>query len=766
MTTMTHTPFAGRPVQAWMPPQQAAARAQAAGFGVGDFVRVVRQRMFLVLFVTLAGFGMAVGLTFLAEQYFPKYSVSNMVEIRSLQAPNPDDPLEKASTTSQDADRLIKDQSLIAVSAPVLQLVLKDPDVREARWFKEVEAKFKQREANPLELMIDELNDTITVEPIRLSNLMRVSAETNDPRSSKVLVDSLIRNYVDYVDARAKRGYEGQEIDLKERRDRLVEYQNAVQQKMRLELEQNPFIRQVLMNQRTTDDENVLMYNALVNQFDTETLNWQHTADILNRYGLEGLQANADLLASVEGDPLISDYRKDLSNLEQARTNLSARLLPGHPRMKEIDRQISDLMLKLDEARRGARQRLAQQEMNNAKNNWAKSQMISLDINEKYQAAVHKQRDQQAILRRYQELQAEWEARKEVLDDLNYKLDQLSAIVTQDRRVRILTPPPAPEPKRMSQPNWPIWLGVGGLLSLLCGLGLAFLLEFTDTSVRTTRDLVRHTGLSVLGAVPNADDEEVEIERVETATMTAPQSVIAEAFRQMRTNLFFAAPPEQQAALLITSPSPGDGKTTVAVNLACAIASSGRRVLLADANFRRPTLRTFFPEARAEGLSNVLVGQSRPVDVISPTSVPGLDVLTAGPVPPNPAELLGGGYLRSLITDARAQGYQIIIDGPPLLLMSDALVLAGAVDGVIVVCRFRRTSRGALLRAKMQLDGINAHVLGAALNAVEITRGGYFRKQYREFYDYASESPAALSTTLPPPPAPPTLRDETAGTPS
>jgi capsular exopolysaccharide synthesis family protein len=191
---------------------------------------------------------------------------------------------------------------------------------------------------------------------------------------------------------------------------------------------------------------------------------------------------------------------------------------------------------------------------------------------------------------------------------------------------------------------------------------------------------------------------------------------------------------------LVTSPSGGNGKTTVAVNLAISIALSGRRVLLIDANFRRPCLPRIFPDMRADGLSNILIGQSHLDDCVMATSVPGLDVLGAGPLPPNPAELLGSTYLRDMLADARARYDQVIFDGPPVLLVSDAMVLSGAVDGVLLICQYRSTSRGALQRTQQQLDAINARIFGAVLNRVETRAGGYFREAYREFYEY-SEMP-------------------------
>ena len=265
---------------------------------------------------------------------------------------------------------------------------------------------------------------------------------------------------------------------------------------------------------------------------------------------------------------------------------------------------------------------------------------------------------------------------------------------------------------------------LGSILGLALGLGMALLLEVASTSIRTPRDLVRHVHIPILGTVPDLDDEEVDIERIELATHTAPRSMVAEAFRSIRTNLLLSSPAERQRTVLFTSSRPEEGKTAVAVNLAIAIGQSGRRVLLVDANFHRPALQTIFPKARREGLSNILIGRARLEDLVSPTELPNVDVLTCGPIPPNPTELLSSRYLAELLAQAADRYDQVLIDGPPALLVSDALVLASAVDGVIMVCRAKSTSRGTVQRAREQLERVNARIFGAVLNAAQVARGG------------------------------------------
>ena len=165
--------------------------------------------------------------------------------------------------------------------------------------------------------------------------------------------------------------------------------------------------------------------------------------------------------------------------------------------------------------------------------------------------------------------------------------------------VRITTAQSATVPLQRFSPSWSINVPVGTFLGLIVSLGLALLLDLMDTKIRAPSDILRYLHLPILGTIPDADDEEVEIEKIETAVLDAPRSMLAEAFRTVRTNLFFSTSAEHQRSLVLTGPRPEDGKTTVLVNLGASIAYSGRRVLLVDANFRRPALHTVFVSIRS-----------------------------------------------------------------------------------------------------------------------------------------------------------------------
>ncbi len=205
---------------------------------------------------------------------------------------------------------------------------------------------------------------------------------------------------------------------------------------------------------------------------------------------------------------------------------------------------------------------------------------------------------------------------------------------------------------------------------------------------------------------------------------------------------------------MITSPSPGDGRTAVTLNLAASIAQGGRKVLVVDANFRQPSLSNLFPQAPTGGLSSALVGQGRWEDNVH--QVDGnLSVMAAGPLPPNPAELLGSEQMRTIIGEMSAKYDQVIFDAAPALVVTDPSVLASQVDGVIIVVRAGTSTHGILQRTRDIFLHVGAHVVGAVLNCVRTTAGGYLKKNYNTFYEYRSQQlPAHAGASKPKVPSP------------
>ncbi|MCK6456790.1 MAG: polysaccharide biosynthesis tyrosine autokinase [Phycisphaerae bacterium] len=713
----------------------AAARPQpggALGFTAGDLLRIVRQRLVMVLFLWLFLVGATIGGTAYWAAYYPEFRTEGYIKVESTR---PEDPMEQKPdrVDVQAMEMLVKDQAIFVTSPDVLSKALEDPEVKRTSWYTNLIAR-----NDPTISMIDELADIIDAAPYPATSFLVVSVRGRVPNELPTIVNTVMNKYELHVNELSRTRYREEFDRLQkeaERAKKLLEDKNAAIDEFRQTAPASVF---------TTGGANVIgdelmTLTSLKTELEMVKLGRQQIWESLRAVRPEDAPVTAEMLAALNNDPGIFNMRTELERMEAELAISEANYGPKHRAVDALRVRVEGTRKRLMAAEIEKLNQYKAQQLQLAEQDYLQAQEQELAIAERLEGVIAKQRDLDQKFAQYLRHLEERDVLKAGYDSLLAQREALNLMLRRDKTVRITVASYAIPPKRRASPSWLINVPVGIVVGLMLSIGLAVLLELADSSVRTPRDVLRHAAMPVIGTIPALDDEEVEIERIELACIEAPRSVIAEAFRQLRTNLFFAAPVEHQAVLLVTSPGAEDGKTTVAVNLATSVAISGRRVLLIDANFRRPALRNIFAEMRAEGLSNVLIGQSKLADLVTPSGVPGLDLLSTGPTPPNPAELLGGTYLREMLAEARSRYDQIIFDGPPVLLMSDPMVLAGIIDGVLLVCRFRSTSRGALLRARTQLEAINARLLGAVLNAVQSTRGGYFRKQYRAFYDYQAE---------------------------
>ncbi|MCG0275498.1 MAG: CpsD/CapB family tyrosine-protein kinase [Thermosediminibacteraceae bacterium] len=218
--------------------------------------------------------------------------------------------------------------------------------------------------------------------------------------------------------------------------------------------------------------------------------------------------------------------------------------------------------------------------------------------------------------------------------------------------------------------------------------------------------------------------------------MDDPKSVVSEAFRMLRTNLQFASVDRPLKKIMVTSSVPQEGKSTVIANLAICIASAGSKVLLVDADLRRPNIYKLFLLENYKGLSNLLA-ENLPKDaVVNKTKVENLHVITSGPVPPNPAEILGSARMKNFLDQVSSEYDMVLIDAPPVNSVADASILSSLVDGVILVVEAGSTEREAAIVAKQQLEKVNARILGVVLNKVKQEKSGGY---YYYYYYYGEE---------------------------
>lgn len=261
-------------------------------------------------------------------------------------------------------------------------------------------------------------------------------------------------------------------------------------------------------------------------------------------------------------------------------------------------------------------------------------------------------------------------------------------------------------------PSIPVNLGLGIVLGLVVGIGLALTLEALNTSVKNPTDLAGVTSLPVLASVTRDTRKGAP-----PIVRDDPLGTRSEAYRQLRTNLQFASVDETPKIVVVTSALPGEGKSSVAGNLAVALSQVGVRVCLVDGDLRRPSVASYFGLVAEVGLSTALAGRANVDEILQPAGS-GFAIITSGLIPPNPTELLGSQRYPALLRELSDRYDMVIVDSPPTLPAADAAVLAAAADGVLLVVRAGRTSRHQVERALKNLDQVNARMLGAVLNLV------------------------------------------------
>lgn len=291
--------------------------------------------------------------------------------------------------------------------------------------------------------------------------------------------------------------------------------------------------------------------------------------------------------------------------------------------------------------------------------------------------------------------------------------------------------------QRASIPQYPVSpkktrnLAIGLLLGLLLGIGLAFIRDLLDNTVKDRQNLEEITGVSVVGSIPLDKDRR----RNPAKSFDNDNTAFAEAFRKLRTNLQFLKVDDPPRVVVVTSSMPSEGKSTTAINIALALAENDHTVALVDGDLRRPRLDRYLGLVGSVGLSTVLAGRAALSDVLQKTAFPGVSVLTSGAVPPNPSELLGSMAAKKVLAELRAHFDYVVIDSSPLLAVTDAAILAAGSDGVLVVARYGETKREQLTHAVDSLRSVGAPLLGAVFTITPARGSATYSYSYYGYSD-------------------------------
>ncbi len=283
---------------------------------------------------------------------------------------------------------------------------------------------------------------------------------------------------------------------------------------------------------------------------------------------------------------------------------------------------------------------------------------------------------------------------------------------------------------RPVRPNIPVNIALGVVVGLVVGIGLAFFIEYLDTSVKTIDDVERALGAPVLGVIP---------QNVGSLLEEGPESPHAEAYRVLRTNMIFSRKSEDATTLTVVSGGAGEGKSTTIFNLASVFATNNQRVLLVDSDLRRPSLHKILKVSNSIGLTNYLLGQSKLEEVVQTTSVPTLHFLPSGKLPSSSLGILNSPQMKEFIEDVKRRYDFVFFDSPPIMGVSDASVLASMVDLTLLVIQYRKYPQAMTLRAKQMVEKVGGTLLGMVLNNINISQDSYYYYYSGYYYDYYSK---------------------------
>jgi len=453
-------------------------------------------------------------------------------------------------------------------------------------------------------------------------------------------------------------------------------------------------------------------------------------------------------IPDVNASGRVEKLRDRISALKEKRDALLIVYTPEWPEVKKIDAQLKGLEAELAQAP----PEIVTSIQRRYEAAVARENLLRRSYEQQKGTTTQQTRDQIDLIAITQEL----ETNKQYLNTLLQRERELQ-VTSGDRSNEVSIATPSRLPKTPIGPQRLRNILIAFLLSLGAGIGLAFLLDFLDDTVKTVDDIDRYLHLPALALIPASRDRGRLIgigglpatgpaDTTALAMVHDARSPIAESYRHLRTSLLLSSAGQPPKTILVTSSQPSEGKTTTTINTAFMLAQTGAEVLVVDCDLRRPRLHAHFDAPNTKGLTNWLSGETD-IDNLMQTlpAQPNLKFLTSGPVPPNPAELLGSDEMRKLLGILSERFSHIVIDSPPAISFTDASILSTMVDGVVLVVHGGKSSRAVVRRAKQQLLDVGAHIFGVVLNNVKLETQDYYYSGYYSSYYPEGDKPDDVS---------------------
>ncbi len=567
---------------------------------------------------------------------------------------------------------------------------------------------------------VEGLRSRLDVEAIPETNIIEISMEGTDPAEVQRLVNGVARAY---VERNVEIAVESTSATL----DELLRQVQPIREKIRaneqqllgLAREKGLYIPE---SQTSTLGERISQLQKELTDVQIQRGKMEAIFNEVSRAEARG--GDYQTIPQVAGDSEIQELYRQANTLEKDLERLSVTYLDKHPKVVETRSQLEEVRRKIA----------------------AETDKIISKIKTEYSIALQNERSLEERLTRakedtldlnvastdYKILRSEIEEDRRIYDLILARIKEIDLNQeTLSNNLRILDEavlPPAPV-----RPKKAINLMAGCLLGLLLGTGTVVFMDYLDNTVKTAEDIEHFLGLHILSVVPRQRKDS--------------HASVKEAYQTLRTSVLFSSKARSLNTLLVTSAGPGEGKTSTAVQLARHLAAAGDRVILLDADLRRPTVHAKLGIERAGGLTNYLLstdgGQAWLRYLKEVPDAPNLKVITCGPIPPNPPELFSTEKFIDLVTQLKKNFDWVIIDSPPLASLSDSLVLGSLTDMVALVIKHNENDRDLIKRSVASLRKVNANIVGAVLNHVDLTRTTYKDYYYAGYYYYGREDEAA-----------------------
>ena len=609
-----------------------------------------------------------------------------------------------------------------------------------------------ETEELPDDAIVAALQQGLSILPIRNTDMINISVQATSAKEAAFIANTLTSAYavlnrsMSQEEVRQVKDFLDNQLQVIQ--EQLTKSENA----LKVFKEKEKVI--ALPHETKELIENLAEFEGIYNEALTELLAQRERLKYIDQQ-LGISRKNFDI-ETISSTPYLAELRKQIADIDQKRARWIAALMN-----EGVDYRQDGKLKRLDENKELLKKKFKEQV----------SQLAARDILDPFavnaqllQRKIGVETEIQALNPKVESLKVivdEYEQQLKGLPQKSLKLAQLERSAKVDEKIFLMMKEKYQEsritevgqlgdvriidgakpPRDPIKPKKRVNMILGAIIGLGVGIGLTFLIEAMDGSIRTMEDLEK-IGLSVLGAIPFINEDEAlsrardlkveqqngravdtEVKRTAAARMIShfsPKSPISEAYRTFRTNIQYSTFDRELRVLIVTSPGPGEGKSTTIANLAITMAQMGSKVLLIDADLRRPVLHTIFSEDRRVGLTNVLIGRSELKEAVKKTEINNLYFMASGTLPPNPSELLGSKAMKELVGKLKETYDIVLIDSPPVIAVTDSAVLGNIVDGIVLVTRSAQSDREGAKRAYALLKNIGAPVLGAVLNGVHM----------------------------------------------